>query len=230
MINSVSLARFYFHPYFNYENIYVSKKIFLVLSLIVMGSVAAQAVDEKARNHLSGSWSTKCGVAGETYTVIESVDGGSLKLASKNRDVLLSTGKLTGFSQLPSTGSKSNYAEGTLLGTYQLDWDREDHKTKKKDNRRWKIDYLKNSDGIEQYVYLEVTIDGKKTIQDNKTTEGGRTPGIHSKCRPEQTAKMSEGVTQTEAELKDAIEEALDGMEIDYPEMPAVGTPISWKK
>ncbi len=30
--------------------------------------------------------------------------------------------------------------------------------------------------------------------------------------------------------LEDAIEEALDGMEIDYPEIPAVGTPIIWKK
>ncbi len=30
--------------------------------------------------------------------------------------------------------------------------------------------------------------------------------------------------------LEDAIEEALDGMEIDYPEIPAFGTPIIWKK
>jgi peroxiredoxin len=30
--------------------------------------------------------------------------------------------------------------------------------------------------------------------------------------------------------LEEAIEEALDGMEIDYPEIPAVGTPIIWKK
>lgn len=36
------------------------------------------------------------------------------------------------------------------------------------------------------------------------------------------------GVTQ--AYLEDAIEEALDGMEIDFPEIPAIGTPIIWKK
>lgn len=30
--------------------------------------------------------------------------------------------------------------------------------------------------------------------------------------------------------LEEAIEEALDGMEIDYPEIPAIGTPIIWKK
>jgi hypothetical protein len=30
--------------------------------------------------------------------------------------------------------------------------------------------------------------------------------------------------------LEDAIEEALDGMEIDYPEIPATGTAIIWKK
>lgn len=33
----------------------------------------------------------------------------------------------------------------------------------------------------------------------------------------------------TSAYLEDAIEEALDGMEIDFPEIPAVGTPIIWK-
>ncbi len=36
------------------------------------------------------------------------------------------------------------------------------------------------------------------------------------------------GVTQ--AYLEDAIEEALDGMEIDFPEIPPVGTPIIRKK
>jgi len=36
------------------------------------------------------------------------------------------------------------------------------------------------------------------------------------------------GVTQ--AYLEDAIEEALDGMEIDFPEIPTNGTPIIWKK
>ena len=36
------------------------------------------------------------------------------------------------------------------------------------------------------------------------------------------------GVTQ--AYLEDAIEEALDGMEIDFPEIPSNGTPIIWKK
>lgn len=30
--------------------------------------------------------------------------------------------------------------------------------------------------------------------------------------------------------LEDAIEEALDGMEIDYPEIAPIGTPIIWKK
>lgn len=35
------------------------------------------------------------------------------------------------------------------------------------------------------------------------------------------------GVTQ--AYLEDAIECALDGMEVDYPEIPATGTPIVWK-
>lgn len=34
----------------------------------------------------------------------------------------------------------------------------------------------------------------------------------------------------TGAYLEDAIEEALDGMEIDYPEIPATGTAIIWKK
>ena len=34
----------------------------------------------------------------------------------------------------------------------------------------------------------------------------------------------------TSVYLEDAIEEALDGMEIDYPEIPAIGTPIIWKK
>lgn len=33
----------------------------------------------------------------------------------------------------------------------------------------------------------------------------------------------------TTAYLEDAIEEALDGMEIDFPEIPPVGTPILWK-
>ncbi|MFN5544163.1 MAG: thioredoxin family protein [Bacteroidota bacterium] len=33
----------------------------------------------------------------------------------------------------------------------------------------------------------------------------------------------------TAAYLEDAIEEALDGMEIDFPEIPAVGTPIVFK-
>ncbi len=30
--------------------------------------------------------------------------------------------------------------------------------------------------------------------------------------------------------LEDAIEETLDGMEIDFPETVAEGTPIHWKK
>jgi peroxiredoxin len=34
----------------------------------------------------------------------------------------------------------------------------------------------------------------------------------------------------TTVHLEDAIEETLDGMEIDFPEIPAVGTPIIWKK
>jgi hypothetical protein len=34
----------------------------------------------------------------------------------------------------------------------------------------------------------------------------------------------------TSVYLEEAIEEALDGMEIDFPEIPAVGTPIIWKK
>jgi peroxiredoxin len=34
----------------------------------------------------------------------------------------------------------------------------------------------------------------------------------------------------TGAYLEDAIEEALDGMEIDFPEIPTNGTPILWKK
>lgn len=34
----------------------------------------------------------------------------------------------------------------------------------------------------------------------------------------------------TVAYLEDAIEEALDGMDIDFPEIPAVGDPIIWKK
>lgn len=34
----------------------------------------------------------------------------------------------------------------------------------------------------------------------------------------------------TSAYLEDAIEEALDGMEIDFPEIPTNGTPIIWKK
>jgi len=34
----------------------------------------------------------------------------------------------------------------------------------------------------------------------------------------------------TGAYLEDAIEEALDGMEIDFPEIPSIGTPIIWKK
>lgn len=33
----------------------------------------------------------------------------------------------------------------------------------------------------------------------------------------------------TSAYLEDAIEEALDGMEIDFPEIPNNGTPIIWK-
>lgn len=33
----------------------------------------------------------------------------------------------------------------------------------------------------------------------------------------------------TAAYLEDAIEEALDGMEIDFPEIPTNGTPIIWK-
>ncbi len=33
----------------------------------------------------------------------------------------------------------------------------------------------------------------------------------------------------TSAYLEDAIEEALDGMEIDFPEIPTNGTPILWK-
>jgi len=36
------------------------------------------------------------------------------------------------------------------------------------------------------------------------------------------------GVTQ--AYLEEAIEEALDGMEVDFPEIPTNGTPIIWKK
>jgi peroxiredoxin len=34
----------------------------------------------------------------------------------------------------------------------------------------------------------------------------------------------------TAAYLEEAIEEALDGMEIDFPEIPTNGTPIVWKK
>jgi hypothetical protein len=34
----------------------------------------------------------------------------------------------------------------------------------------------------------------------------------------------------TSVYLEEAIEEALDGMEIDFPEITAVGTPIIWKK
>lgn len=34
----------------------------------------------------------------------------------------------------------------------------------------------------------------------------------------------------TSVYLEEAIEEALDGMEIDFPEISAVGTPIIWKK
>lgn len=34
----------------------------------------------------------------------------------------------------------------------------------------------------------------------------------------------------TSAYLEDAIEEALDGMEIDFPEIPTNGSPIVWKK
>ncbi|AMS26985.1 hypothetical protein AEM51_08110 [Bacteroidetes bacterium UKL13-3] len=34
----------------------------------------------------------------------------------------------------------------------------------------------------------------------------------------------------TGAYLEDAIEEALDGMEIDFPEIPTNGSPIVWKK
>jgi peroxiredoxin len=34
----------------------------------------------------------------------------------------------------------------------------------------------------------------------------------------------------TSAYLEEAIEEALDGMDIDFPEIPANGTPIIWKK
>jgi peroxiredoxin len=34
----------------------------------------------------------------------------------------------------------------------------------------------------------------------------------------------------TGAYLEDAIEEALDGMEIDFPEIPSNGSPIVWKK
>ena len=30
--------------------------------------------------------------------------------------------------------------------------------------------------------------------------------------------------------LQDAIEDALDGMEPDYPEIPAVGCSVKWKK
>jgi peroxiredoxin len=33
----------------------------------------------------------------------------------------------------------------------------------------------------------------------------------------------------TQAYLEDAIEEALDGIEPDFPEIPAIGTPIVWK-
>lgn len=39
--------------------------------------------------------------------------------------------------------------------------------------------------------------------------------------------ESASGVTQ--AYLEDAIEEALDGMEIDFPEVPTNGTPIIWK-
>ncbi|MFN4083249.1 MAG: thioredoxin family protein [Bacteroidia bacterium] len=34
----------------------------------------------------------------------------------------------------------------------------------------------------------------------------------------------------TRVYLEDAIEAALDGIEVDYPEIPAVGDPIIWKK
>ena len=34
----------------------------------------------------------------------------------------------------------------------------------------------------------------------------------------------------TTVHLEDAIEETLDGMEIDFPETKAIGTPIIWKK
>ena len=34
----------------------------------------------------------------------------------------------------------------------------------------------------------------------------------------------------TAAYLEDAIEEALDGIEPDFPEVEALGTPIVWKK
>lgn len=34
----------------------------------------------------------------------------------------------------------------------------------------------------------------------------------------------------TQAYLEDAIEEALDGIEPDFPEIPSVGTPILWKQ
>ena len=34
----------------------------------------------------------------------------------------------------------------------------------------------------------------------------------------------------TNVYLEDAIESALDGVEVDYPEVAPVGTPIIWKK
>jgi hypothetical protein len=34
----------------------------------------------------------------------------------------------------------------------------------------------------------------------------------------------------TNVYLEDAIEETLDGMDIDYPEITPIGTPIIWKK
>lgn len=182
------------------------KKIFIVFLSIVPGFAYAQAIDEKTRNNLSGSWSTKCGVADVNYIVIEPADVGKLKFSSKNRDILLSSANLIGFEELPSNGNKSNYAEGKLLATYQLDWDRHDLKTNTKDNRRWKIEYLKNVNGIEQFVYVDITINDKKIVQDNKTINGGTTAITNSKCSTEQMVKMSAAIPQKEVEFKEALQ------------------------
>ena len=182
------------------------KIVFAICALLISHFTLAQSVDTKSLSRWAGTWSAKCGVAGETYTTFEKNDAGGLSFVSTNRDALLSSGKLMSFNESPVKDKKASYSNDELIAVYQLEWDREDAKTKVKQNRTWKVEYLKNNVGAEVYYYAELSIDGKATVKDNKAVDSGTPVPPQVKCTNEQAAKMIEAISPKEAEYKESLQ------------------------